>query len=100
MRYDEIGKEFDKEIYKGTIKYEKIVEFLKPYAAAEKLIQQQPSDRSLQTQEAVSAPKPEVKELTSGNFENEIRGNLNGLFVHITKNEDHPAWEDVLDRFE
>lgn len=98
LRYDEISKEYDKEIYKGSIKYEKIAEYLKTFAAAEKLVQQ-PAQQTVPVQDN-AVPRPEVRELTSGNYENEIRGNLNGVFIHFTKNEEHPAWEDVIDRFE
>lgn len=97
LTYNDQTKDFEKEVYKGPIKYERIVEFLKGFAAESKLIRT--PERMMPAQEA-AAPKPEVKELTAGNFENEIRGNTNGLFVHFTKGEEHPAWEDAIEKFE
>jgi len=97
LTYNEQTKDFEKEVYKGPIKYERIVEYLKGFAAEQKLIKT--PERMVPSKE-VASPKPDIKELTAGNFENEIRGNTNGLFVHFTKGEDHSAWEDTIEKFE
>ena len=85
--------------YKGQIKFEKLVEFLKKYSAEEKFISQE--EQEIRTSgNTNSIPRPEVKELTGGNFENEILSNTNGLLVHFYKDTEHGAWEDSITKFE
>jgi len=96
LTYNEEKKDYEREVYKGSIKFEKIAEYLKSFAASEKLIKT--PERVVSSQE--TTPKPEIKELTAGNFENEVRGNINGVLVHFTKGEEHAAWEDSLEKFE
>ena len=97
LTLNEEKKDYEKEVYKGSIKFEKIAEYLKSFAASEKLIKAPERGASSFPD---TAPKPEVRELTAGNFENEVRGNINGVLVHFTKGEEHVAWEDSIEKFE
>lgn len=96
--YNGISKDYEQLVYKGSIKFEKIVEFLKPFAAPERLLKQPEKMDTTPTVDTI--PRPDIKELTAGNFENEIRSKTDGVFVHFTKGEDHPAWDDSVNKFQ
>ena len=91
------NKQYEKEMYTGEYKFDKIKEWLEPFALEKKVNRDEGSskddeDSSGETESAIPDLKPKE-------FEKQVLGQEKMVLIHVFKNEEASSFADIRKKF-
>lgn len=89
------NKQYDKEVYTGEYKFDKIKEWLEPFALEKKVNRDDSSSDAEDSMESESA----VPDLKPKEFEKLVLGQEKMVLIHVFKTEEAASFADIRKKF-
>jgi len=89
-------KQYEKEIYTGDYKFDKIKEWLEPYALEKKVNRE---DTSSKDDEDSTETESSIPDLKPKDFDKLVLGQEKMVLIHAFKNEEASSFNDIRKKF-